>query len=76
MLRPAYPDDAAKVAEALARNELLRVDRDLEARLSPPNLSQAIRQCWTLEAAGKPDEARAALKRCADDGVKLPFDLP
>jgi hypothetical protein len=76
VLRAAYPEDAARIADALKGNELVRLERTLDARLSSPNTATALRQAWALEAAGKPEEARDVLKRSAADGVPLPFDVP
>lgn len=75
MLRAAHPEDAAKIAEALKTNEGAGRDRALEARLSPTNAATAFRLCWALDSAGKPKEALDALRRCAADGVPLPFDV-
>src|SRR5262249_6958178 len=75
MLRAAHPEDAARIAEDLKKNELTRLERALAARLSPPSTVKALQECWALEAAGKSGEAREALKRFAADGVPLPFDV-
>ena len=74
MLRAAHPEDAGRMAQALAANELLRLKRALEVRLSPQNPGMALQQCWMLDSAGKTAEAREILKRAAAAGVPLPFD--
>ena len=76
MLRASHPVEAARIAEGLRTNELLRLERELEARLAPQTAVMALRQSWALEAAGKLEEARAVLQRAVADGVPLPFDLP
>jgi hypothetical protein len=72
MLRAAHPEDARRIARALEKNELVRVERSLEARLGPSTTSLVLKQSWALEAAGKKDEARKVLQRAAAEGVLLP----
>src|SRR5262249_60964116 len=76
MLRASNPDEAERLATAMKSNELLRVERALQKRISAPSLSTALRQCWALDAAGKTDEGREVLRRCTAEGMQLPFDLP
>jgi hypothetical protein len=76
LLRAAYPQDAAKIAEALKKDAASRHDLDLDARLTPVSLPTALRQCWALDSAGQPKAALEPLRRCAAEGVPLPFDLP
>jgi hypothetical protein len=75
MLRPAYPEDAAKIAEALKGNEMSRQERALEARLSPASATTAFRLCWALHSVGKSQEGLAELRKCGAEGVPLPFDV-
>jgi len=79
MVRTAHPDDAARIAEALKKNERMNLERLLEVRLSPVNAITALRQCWALEAKGKLLETTATpepLKQAARAGVPLPFEVP
>jgi tetratricopeptide (TPR) repeat protein len=76
MLRAAHPDEAARLAEKLKTSERLRLENDLEGKLYPPYPVRALRQCWALEAAGKPAEGLAVLRASAHAGVPLPFDVP
>ncbi len=73
MLRLARPDDAARLAEHLKSNELLRLSNALEVQLTLPSPSRALLQCWALEAEGKPAEAQQVLKKAAADHLPLPF---
>jgi hypothetical protein len=76
MLKAAHPDEAAKLAVALKANEKERVYRQITEHLSPMSAAHAFRACWTLEAAGQNKEALAVLKRCAAEGVPMPFEVP
>jgi hypothetical protein len=76
MLKAAQPDEAAQAAEALKKYELGRSYRQLLDRLSPLSAPYALRTCWALDLAGKHKEALEVLKRCAADGVPMPFDVP
>ena len=74
MLRGADPAAAARLAEALKRDELGKVERAIERQLSPLSASDALQACWALQAEGKEAEGLAILKECARRGVPLPFD--
>jgi hypothetical protein len=75
LLRAAHPQEAARVAEALKKDDKGRHDRALEARLTPASASTAFRLCWALDSAGQSQEALDALRRCAAEGVPMPFDV-
>jgi hypothetical protein len=75
LLRAAYPADAAKIADGLKTNERARRERQLDARLSPASAAAAFQLCWALDSAGQSKEAVEPLRRCAAEGVPLPFDV-
>jgi tetratricopeptide (TPR) repeat protein len=75
MLRAAHPQEAARAAEALKKDDKGRHDRGLEARLTPASAATAFRLCWALDSAGQAQEALDALRRCAAEGVPMPFDV-
>jgi tetratricopeptide (TPR) repeat protein len=74
MLRAAHPDEAAKVATALARDEAHQAKLAVGRKLSPVSATAALQAYWAAQAAGKEAEGRAALKAVAARGVPLPFD--
>lgn len=76
MVKAAHPDEAAALAKAIRNNEWLRLDDELNRLLHPVSASMAFRTCWLLDSAGKTKEALAELKKCAAEGVPLPYDLP
>jgi hypothetical protein len=61
--------------EALEKNELGRVTRAIASRLSGTIASFAFEDYWELTLAGKEEQGKAVLKRCAALGVPLPFDV-
>jgi hypothetical protein len=75
MLRAGEPDEAAKVARALAQDELGKVARAINQKLSPVSAAEAFRAYWALESAGKEAEGREVLKRFAARGAPMPFPL-
>jgi predicted negative regulator of RcsB-dependent stress response len=76
MLRDTHADVAARMAEALKTNERLRLERGLEAKVSPLNAVSALRRCWALEAEGKKAEIATVFRQCAQEGVPMPFETP
>ncbi len=76
MLRSAHPEEAARLAEKLKTNKKLRLERTLTSRLSPPVPSQALRECWLLDSAGKTAEGLEVLRKAAREGLPLPFEVP
>jgi hypothetical protein len=74
MLRFSYPDEAAKLADLLRKNDLVQAERAIEPRLQPFSGTAAVREAWALQIAGKEAEGREVLKQCAKRGVPLPFD--
>jgi hypothetical protein len=74
MLRAAHPEDAAKLAAALTKDELHEVKRAVDRKLSPVSATAALQAYWAAQMAGKDAEGRAALKAAAARGVPLPFD--
>jgi tetratricopeptide (TPR) repeat protein len=74
MLRSAHPDEAAKVAKLLAKDADDEIDRKLGMKLSNVDAATAFGHAWSLQAAGKDDQAREVLKKLAARGVPLPFD--
>jgi hypothetical protein len=76
LLHDSHPEDAKKVAEAIAKNTQGKIVRQLRLKLSPLSASQALSNCWALDSEGKHKEAQETLKRCAAEGVPMPFDVP
>ncbi|HEV3259711.1 MAG TPA: hypothetical protein VG013_22780, partial [Gemmataceae bacterium] len=75
LLRGVHPEEAAKVAKALRKDELGRLERSITQQLTPVGAGTAFAACWALQAAGKEAEARAVLKACARRGVPMPFEV-
>ncbi len=74
MLRAAYPDEASRVAAALAKDEAHRAKLAVERTLAPVSARVALLTYWEAQMEGKEAEGRAALKAAAARGVPLPFD--
>lgn len=74
MLRAAHPDEAAKIAAALAKDEAHQARLAVGRKLAPVSASNAMLTYWAAQMAGKEAEGRAALKAVAARGVPLPFD--
>jgi hypothetical protein len=74
MLRAAHPDEAAKVAAALAKDEAHQAKLAVGRKLAPVNAGTALLTYWGAQMAGKEGEGRASLKAAAARGVPLPFD--
>jgi hypothetical protein len=75
ILRALYPEETAARTEALARSEVGKWSRAISLRLSPASASAALECYWALSLAGKEEQGQAILKRCAAQGVPLPFDV-
>ncbi len=75
MLREAHPEEAAKVAEAVRKNEAGRVKRSIQAKLSPLSATDAFMAYWALQIAGQEADGIKVLKAYAARGVPMPFDL-
>jgi hypothetical protein len=75
MLRATHPEDAARLAKALAGNEAGRLTQTLGNKISPVTATGALVEAWALRAAGNEAEARAVLRRAAERGIPLPFDV-
>jgi tetratricopeptide (TPR) repeat protein len=72
LLKDAYPQEAAEIARTLAKDEVGRLHRQIEEKLSPLNASYALLACWEAQAAGREAEGLAGLRRLAAKGVPLP----
>ncbi len=75
MLQAIDPEGAAARTEALGKNELGKLIRAIRLRLAPSRASTALDCYWELKLAGKEEQGKAILKRCADLGVPLPLDV-
>ncbi|MBI1917931.1 MAG: hypothetical protein HYS12_24825 [Planctomycetes bacterium] len=75
LLQALHPEGAAARTEALAKNELGKLSRAITLLLSPARAEAALECYWELKLAGKEEQGKAILKRCADLGVPLPFDV-
>jgi tetratricopeptide (TPR) repeat protein len=74
MLRDAHPDEAAKVAGAIANDKSAEAARAISLKLSNVNASAAFHAYWSLLAAGKEADGLEVLRKCAAKGAPLPFD--
>jgi tetratricopeptide (TPR) repeat protein len=78
MLLAAYPEDAAKVAAALKTSAANRSDLALDALLSPASATTALRLCWARDSAANVEaktDVLEPLRKCAAEGVPVPFDV-
>ncbi len=74
MLRAAHPDDAARLARTILGDDSGADARAIGQRLSPLSASAAFRTYWAHLIAGREAEGIEALRRCAAQGMPLPFD--
>ncbi|HKB41724.1 MAG TPA: hypothetical protein VKD72_35190, partial [Gemmataceae bacterium] len=75
LLQATHPEDAAARIDTLNKSELAKVGRAIGYRLSAASATTAFESYWALKLAGKEEEGKAILKRCAEQGVPLPFDV-
>lgn len=75
LLRATHPKEADRVAEGVRKDEFGSLTRAVMLKLSPANVATTLESYWGLRLAGKEDEARAVLRRCAALGAPMPFDL-
>ncbi len=74
LLQAAYPEDAAKIAQALPKNENGRLERAIDLRLTPYFAATAYTAYWAQQILGGAEgQGPAVLKRCRDLGVPLPL---
>lgn len=74
LLRDTDPDTAAAMADAIQQDEVGRIRRVIERRLSPLTVGNAFDYYWELQLAGRDEEARQVLVDYAESGTPLPFD--
>jgi tetratricopeptide (TPR) repeat protein len=74
VLRATHPEEAAQVAQAVLRDDLGRIQRSINLKLSPVSGRTAFEAYWASQIAGKEAEGIAILKSYATRGVPLPFD--
>ena len=65
MLKGTHPKTAAKLAEVMKADELIRLSRSITLRLNPLNLGPALEAVWSWQAEGKEKEGRDLLNRLA-----------
>lgn len=75
MFRHADSEQAAAAAQALGSDEVRRLSVSLKTRLAPLAAQPACDRYWMLQIDGRQDEATAALRKCADQGVPIPVDF-
>jgi hypothetical protein len=75
MLRATDKDEVAKLAQVIGKDNLEPLTRALNLKLSPLSTGTALHSCWSLQAAGKDEEAKAIFKQYKDRAVPLP-DAP
>jgi hypothetical protein len=77
MLVTPHPKEAAAVAEALRKDEVHRLLRQISQKVSPLSGSGALNAYWASRAAGDEAEAEAAgvIRRAIQQGVPLPIDV-
>ena len=76
MLRKAHPDEAAKVAEAVRRHQTWQIEYEIDSLLSPLSAVNAFEGFWYKSIDGNESEGLEILRRCAAQGVPMPFDVP
>ncbi len=72
MLRPAHPEQAARVAKAYLQDPILQTSLAISRKTAPLSADIAYRHFWALQTAGQEAQAREILQRLADQGVPLP----
>jgi tetratricopeptide (TPR) repeat protein len=75
LLRATHPQEAARMIDALKKDEASRLSRAIALKRSPTSASAALEAYWALKLEGKEAEGKAILKACAARGVPLPVDL-
>jgi hypothetical protein len=75
MLRAAHPEEAAKIAASVVKDDVGQLERYLTLKLSPASASAALDVYWAHQIAGEEAKGVEVLKACAARGVPLPFDL-
>jgi tetratricopeptide (TPR) repeat protein len=73
MLRQSHPDQAAKSAAVLRRDQVARARLALDLKLSPTSAPTALRAYWARHLAGDEKDGAAILKTFAARGVPLPW---
>jgi hypothetical protein len=68
MLRSAYPEEDARIALAVKKNELRRLEHAVRLRAAPLSGLEAYRQYWLDLIAGEPKKARAVLDNLVKQG--------
>jgi hypothetical protein len=74
MLAGAYPEEAAKVAAALRRDEADQLLRRIRLKLSPLSGEAGLEAFWSCQAAGNEAEGTAILRRLLAQQVPLPLE--
>jgi len=72
MLRATHPQESAKVAQLIQKDEFNRLERDFALHYSPFSGSSALNAYWAAHIAGKEKEGLEILKLTAARGVPLP----
>jgi hypothetical protein len=75
MLKAADPEEAAQVAKGVLKDEIGKIKRSIDLKLSPLSASTALHAYWAMQIAGQEEKGLALLKRCAERGAPLPFDV-
>ena len=66
--------EATRIRDQFQHDEFRQLSASVSRKLSPPDSTRAFNDYWTSLMAGDPTEAIDILKRCADQGIPLPFD--
>ena len=75
MLRDTHPEEADKVAGAIEGDEVWRLENEIESLLSPLSAATAFDGYWYKLITGRESEGIEILRRCAAQGVPMPFDV-
>lgn len=74
LFRHTSAEDAARMAKIVLQDEVDRLERSIDMRLSPFSAADAYKAYWAWQIAGNEAEGIAVLKRCAARGVPIPLD--
>lgn len=75
MLKNADPATAGKIADILRARPREVVEQSITNLLSPASASDALETYWLDQLLGKPDQAKAAIKKVVDLGVPMPIEI-